>query len=309
MSDLLDRIIDRLPTPVEILDDPADPDFEARSVMSGYGAVAVSDDTWLRERAQRYLAGLPHLRHPGHANQKVHGHAGGHEGPRKALRDAKTIDEINRVVAKEAKRITGRNVGVNFAGHDPQIAREHGEGVLRNMERYPKTPVGRIESYGEGSGRDSTFGPNDRNTLAYNTEGVARDRTDKISFNNYYASDPDFYRTQLSKAEAGGSMPRGVGTPIGVATHEFGHSVARHVDAEVAAGEIAAFGKKQAGHETAREYIRAEIGEYATANHKELAADAFADVQINAEHASSLSREIVSSINARYEATYGEAPK
>lgn len=265
---------------------------------------------WIRRIAAH---GVTVLDHPGHADQSVHGRKRGagdpDSGVRESLAEAKTIGQVNSAVATEAKRITGRNVAVDFAGSDLQIAREHGEGVLRNMERYPKTPVGRVETYGEGSGRDSAFGPNDTTTFAYNTGAYVEGGVDKISFNNHFASDPDFYRFQLKNAEATGSMPRGLGTPIGIATHEFGHSVARHVDAETTAGEIAAFGKKKAGHSTAKEYIEMEIGFYATTNHQELAADAFADVQINGNLASGLSKEIVNAIDTRYRTEYGENPK
>jgi len=56
---------------------------------------------------------------------------------RSSLTEAKTISQINAAASTEARRITGRNIHFDMTGSDPQTAREHSEGVLRGLERFP----------------------------------------------------------------------------------------------------------------------------------------------------------------------------
>lgn len=202
-------------------------------------------------------------------------------GVRESLANAEDVEAIGTAAAAEAKRITGRDISFDFAGSDPQIAREHAEGVLQGLERYPGTRLDRVGAYGPGS----------RSTVAGNEDAYAVTiGGGSIYFNNRHAANPAQYRADLSgEPPLRSQIAR---DPRGVALHEFGHVVA---DGGAAghAGAIVAERAAAAAGDTVKLHVAANISSYATASAAELGAEAFADVMLNGGNASRLSREIV----------------
>jgi hypothetical protein len=223
--------------------------------------------------------------------------AHGEEGSmRPSLRDAKTTDEVSAVVAAEASSITGRQVRCDMTGSDPQIAREHGEAVLQDLEMFPQAQVSSIRTYGPGS----------RSTLHSATDAYAVTRhgnLDEIAFNTEFAGNPEKYRASLkSNAETGWlSVP----TPAGVAHHEFGHVVAHHTATATASKKHVTMKAKAAGVKPSA-LARDQISDYAVTNPHELAAEAFADVVTRGGDASPLSQDIFALIDGGYRYQAGE---
>lgn len=237
--------------------------------------------------------------------------ARGGGGLRQSLQDAKSIDELNATAAAEAKRITGFDTDVNFAGSDLQIAREHAEGVLRGMEHAPTTHVTAVYTYGEGGSRPAR---DDEGGGEYANARGADDEATEIGFSTQWSADPDGYRASLAKdMENNGSIGGG---PIGVGVHEFGHVAshqARHEyekDLTGGYGTRREFAKldveweahdhahRQAGktererYDKYRSHVEREISFYASWERGELTAEAFADVVLNGDKASQLSHDI-----------------
>ena len=256
-------------------------------------------------------------RHPGPCAKPHGGDTGGHRkhgggagggGPsaggsedegsmRASLRDAQTTDEISAVVAAEASGITGRKVTCNMTGSDPQVAREHGEAILLDLEVYPHAPLTSIHTFGPGSARPDI----DHDAYAITRRGTV---SDAIGFNVAYTSDPVKYRTSLKDDGDAGWLS--AATPTGVAHHEFGHVLAAHTQAATAAKDRVSVKASRAGTK-ASALTRDQISAYAATNPRELAAEAFADVATRGQDASPLSLELVSLIDGRYRAAYGES--
>lgn len=221
---------------------------------------------------------------------------------RGSLAGAGTAEEIGAVFAREAKDITGRTVSVDMAGADPQIAREHAEGILRGMERYPDVWVAQVVTFGPGGARPDMWEDTSVDRGVHAAAGIAPLPGDfaflyTIGFAAYYANDPAGYRESLRVGDASGWTVRG--GPVRVALHEFGHLLAGHTVAQTAAKRIAterarAVGEKPSAH------IRSQVSQYAATDAGELAAEAFADVMLHGEDASELSRAIVAEIDRRY---------
>ncbi len=202
--------------------------------------------------------------------------SGGGGSVRQSLSDAGTATEVAAAASAEAKRITGRDVDFRMEGSDVQIAREHCEGVLQGLERYPDVALDRVQT------ASMPFGYQD--AWAVTVGGST------ITFNRAYAADPAGYRQSLAKSHTEGHLlPDG---PTGVALHEFGHALF-HPGAGGFAGGVVAEGAAKAAGETPSAHIRREVSGYATSSGYELGAEAFADVMLHGSGASPLSHRIV----------------
>lgn len=80
--------------------------------------------------------------------------ASGGGGVRDALAGHATAEEVGAAAQAEAKRITGRDIEFDLAGSDTQLAAEHAEGILRGLERYPNTPLQRVQQGGSRYAED-----------------------------------------------------------------------------------------------------------------------------------------------------------
>ncbi len=211
------------------------------------------------------------LNHPGHSSQKSHG--------RKGLA-GQTTAEIGAAASTAAKEITGRDISFDFDGSDPDVARDHAEGILRGLEEFPGVAVTHVGTYGPGGG---------------DQEAYAFTRGSEIYFNNRYGSDPDFYDEMLSGDGDAGALT--AATRQGVALHEFGHVLVEQSGSfrgqvAGAAYDSAVSQAKQAGATGShvREFIAEGVSDYASTSVNEYAAEAFADVMWNGSRASPLSR-------------------
>lgn len=246
------------------------------------------------------------VKHPGHPDQSVHGRRRG--GIRKALANAADIDQLATAASREAKRITGRDITFDFTGTDLQIGREHGEGILKGLERFPGARLGFVGTYGPGSTQTDTA--RDLQVTQAGSAAVTRSHgvseggkfvlIGNVYFNNAYAGNPDRYREDFEPDAGGG--PRRVVTsgPRGVALHEFGHVVAAtdgamareaYGDAVIHAEEL---------RRDPRSLIAKEVSAYASTSPGEFAAEAFADVMEHGDAASELSRLAFELMEARY---------
>lgn len=200
---------------------------------------------------------------------------------RQILADARSPQEVSRILADEYQRITGRPlVAVDLRG-SVETAREHAEGILRAVERNPEIVLGRVmtgqtarrSAYAETVGQDIVF--NQRwSTVA------ARQR----------------YLEALAEDVRRGWHPSGTDSPVAVAVHEAGHVLDPH-SLRRELNELLDRAARQTG--VARErVIPAGVSGYAELGYDELVAEAYADVVMNGAQASGLSRAIVRLVDA-----------
>lgn len=213
---------------------------------------------------------------PGKHNQKDHGHGKG--GVRQSLADASTTAEVSAAASAEAKRITGRDIQFSMEGSDVQIAREHSDGVLDGLERYPDAGLDRVRTADLGAY------PGHEDAWAGTVRG------DEIIFNSKYASNPEMYRRTLAESHASGHLV--TDNPKGVAVHEFGH-VLFHPGAGGFAGQVTAQRAATDAGESVSVHVEHHVSRYATSSGYELGAEAFTDVMLNGSDASALSHQIV----------------
>lgn len=270
------------------------------SSLNGMSKAAVEQ---VMREANDQLRHLPELH-----DQKSHGRRKGLErltkGVRSILMNAETIEDINSVTASEVRRVTGRNILVDFVGSHPDIARAHAEGVLRGFEQYPRAPIAVVTSYGVNS--DYVGARRSRAVIAYNLGEVATEMqagrsvdVDHIAFNNWYASHPARYLSEAEKSDQERFGPSGTGMPVAVAQHEFAHSLGRYTNTEALALQLTKKLAEVVGVDRS-DYVLQNIGLYATSDELELVADAYADVKINDGKASALSRAIASILDREY---------
>ena len=88
------------------------------------------------------------------------------DGVREELVGASTIEEINTAASAEAKRITGRDIPFDMTGSDLTTAKEHSEGIMRGLERFPDARLDRVEVERMG---DGTWAHADGGTIRFNT--------------------------------------------------------------------------------------------------------------------------------------------
>jgi hypothetical protein len=199
---------------------------------------------------------------------------------RGALANAQSIGELDSAARAEAKRITGRDIEFAMGG-DLQVAKEHVEGVMRGLERYPNTGLERVEQGG------SRWGESQEAWAETTLDGSV------ISFtNDAQRYGAEGYRAELKQAKRGGDMVPG--TPMGVAMHEFGHSAANSYNLNGWANNKAShYAEIEMGIEDVGTASSKAISKRSAENTHELSAEAFADVMTNGSKASGMSKAIV----------------
>jgi hypothetical protein len=290
------------------------------------GLVLVSGE-WRPVREAYALLDL--LNHPGHSSQKSHGRKGGGAGGgvREAIANAQSIDEVNAAVANEIRRVSGNETHVDLAGADLDVAKEYGEGVVRGLEHTPSTRLTDVATYGPGGARPAREGEGETeyaNARSADDEGGGV--STEIGFNMAYAADPARFRASLAEdAKTGPDGVRGSASsdagPMGVAIHEFGHvassqvpwthekvtldargEVMRRTKVDIefeAASHVGDLSERETGSRYGngidtgpRAIIGREISMYASWERGETTAEAFADVVLHGDAASTLSHDI-----------------
>jgi hypothetical protein len=210
---------------------------------------------------------------------------------RDILRDASTTEDVSAVLAREASRIAGRDITADMRGSDVQVAREHAEGVLRGLERFPKAPLRAVQTHGPGGAVPASDDGFRLDAHATTKGGRYSVPDDVISFSTQSAGRPSAYGAQLKAAKIVGYSLSD--TPMAVALHEFGHVFAHYGD-----GEMPAFVKlKELGYRRVKE----SVSRYAAGDHVEFAAEAFADVMVNGDAADEVSRDLFDEMVRGYE--------
>ena len=204
---------------------------------------------------------------PGQHNQKTHGHTG---VPRPQLQQAKTLEEIELTTRQELKVITGRNIRVSFAGLEPDLAREYGEGILRGAEHFPHAQLFSVET-------EDTQATTGLRTFAHAETSIGR-----IAFDNTW-----------TMAEIDRELARGDKTTISPTGHYFASnahaSTATHEYIHIVHGRDA--NTRSATHTALKTYAQREnititaaqmrISEYAAQSLNETMAEAGVDVIYN----------------------------
>lgn len=217
-------------------------------------------------------------------------------GVRDALAGHETAEAVGGAAEAEAKRITGRDIEFDLAGSDPQLAAEHAEGILRGLERYPNTPLERVQqggnAYAEGEEAWAATSPSGR-VITF-TDDAQR-----------YGADS--YRQDLKDSKSERYLA--TGTPMGVALHEFGHAAANSYGLNGwANGRAGDYAEIEMGMRNTQvgEAAGKAISRRAAENNHELSAEAFADVMVNGAKASGMSRDIVAKFDD--EVRYADRP-
>ena len=236
---------------------------------------------------------------------------------RPALAAAGTLAGVEKAFRAEYRRLTGRRVATNSHG-DVQTAREHFEGLLRGVERFPGvnlTAVGRGTKPHYAQAITQSGG---RGHLTVVGGGSGR-----VEFNEAFTGDRQKYLDSLAADVKAGWHPAGTASPVSIGAHEFGHVLdvgtlgeairpdlqrlifRRATERDQALDALRAAGQPMSAEDFiagrgAEGLMRREVGEYALKNHSELVAEAFADVMVNGPAASRLSREIVDLLEAEY---------
>lgn len=238
---------------------------------------------------------------------------------RPTLEAARTTGAVERVFRDEFERITGRRPrSVSFAG-SAATAREHAEGLLRGLDRFPDAKLDRvsISTIREGTHYAQTSG--DRIDFSYEWSQPASRRKYLDSLAGDVAGwDLGVREWGVGIFRASAFHPRGTGNPIAVALHEFGHVLDIQTTAKAIRPDLERLLKRRtaAAQRVGRpapetpiidqeDLIFREISGYATKNYEELVAEAFSDVMINGNAASTLSRDIFDILEAEYRRTGG----
>lgn len=218
---------------------------------------------------------------------------------RPELAKPRTQAALEAAAEAEAKLITGRDIRFDF-GPDPSLisAREHAEGVMRALERFPDVDLDSVTWF---------------NDVTANAMAVADERS--IQFNLAWsgrAERPKYLRALaqgVSRWDEPGALSsfsfRNSGNPAAVAIHEFGHILGLDtVNSAALTRRVERLVGDLADRELLSEFslIRRQVSGYATTNTDELIAEAFGDAIINGERASELSRGILALIEDEYKA-------
>jgi hypothetical protein len=256
--------------------------------------------------------------------------AGGSDAPgvRAALKDATTLDDLNEAAINEANRITGRSgygprtmvkggaIEIDMRHSDLEVAKQHLEGVLKGLEKFPDAPLRRVADFDPDAPTKSLIHYGDMaEAFAYASMGFEQG---SINFNARYSANPAKYEHALAlSAEHTVSTTPGIRTPHlavptmqGVALHEFGHILTSSPSMGPRGGEGSptpripakrvATEMKPPDQKTTSGYLRREISEYAATNQHELSGEAFADVMTHGADASPVSKAIYNEITALY---------
>jgi hypothetical protein len=204
-------------------------------------------------------------------------------GVRQSLRDSSTTEDVATVLESDLSATLGHPVSVYLTGMEVGLAREHAEGLLVAAERFPNSRLATVSTHGPGGFTTEHPGDPRGESWAVTRLGAYSRNNDEISFR--VGEEPSRYRAHLSVSEKAGYIA--VGTPSGVAIHEYGHVVTGH-DTAAYHASVAAAGR--AG----------KVSRYGASDDRELAAEAFADVVVNGSAAPKVSRDIFTAIERDY---------
>lgn len=266
----------------------------ARSLLLAFGVVTRTDADCLLD-ALRFNPNQP--RDKDGKWSKLGG------GIRATLAAARNIAELNKALRDEAQRITGNRPYVALgAGGDIEIGRQHAEGVLRCLERFPKAKLGAVTG--------GTFGSYARVIQDVEILDGRPQYSGNIQFSSLFTmrGGAEFYEGSLARSKADwdngghGWGARSVDSPMAVAVHEFGHvldiyTTNRAVHADV---ERMLERRAQAANVDVETLVRRELGEYASTKTSELIAEAFADAFVGGNEANEMSKEILSMLESAY---------
>jgi len=224
--------------------------------------------------------------------------AAGGGGVRQSLKDATTIDAIAAAAATEARSLTGRDVPFDMTGSDPQIAREHAEGVLKVMEVYPEVGIMRVRT-ADLAGQDPSGGT-----------PYARVIGDDVVFSREFASDPTGYRDSLKGAEEIGWYAPGHASPTAIGIHEASHLTGPEWETGPRAYPIAVRSAHAAGQgqttESVDDFVATRLGRYATTGGEEMTAIAVTDTMLHGSRSSQLARDLRDMNDVEYRRVIGE---
>jgi hypothetical protein len=230
---------------------------------------------------------------------------------RPELSSAQSAAVLNRLAAEEARRITGRDIAFDLEGADLQIGREYAEGVLRAIERYPSARLSavRIGDPAEGVNRDRDDIDVDH---IYARTLLNDDGGHELVFDRGWSSNPVAFREALAASAHRRTTGRGGVTsdPMGLAIHELAHvidtssgNLLSRIAQDMADRFLASRGEapyrgndyeeRLASRARREMLVSGDVSSYATASWRELAAEAFADVEVNGDDAGELSRAII----------------
>lgn len=206
---------------------------------------------------------------------------------RAELKAARSAVAVADAFEAEALRITQRPIYAEFEGN-VATAREHAEGLLRCLERFPEADLTWVQV-----GRhmpDASYAEADAQTIRFNKLYTAG------------AKARQEYLESLTLGVRTNWHPAGMDHPAGIAIHEFGHILdietlgeVAHDDIEEAVARAGVF--SGLGEEA---LIERDISRYAKTNTHELAAEAFTDVMLNGMAASQLSKDVYAILRREY---------
>lgn len=234
---------------------------------------------------------------------------------RETLAKATTKKELRDAIEAELKRIRpGRSRGgpsfaSAFTSGDIDTAKEHAEGILRGVERFPQVPPHIVSVETPEPTPKSAYAWTSRSRIAFNVS-----YSTKASREKYLASldaSVDGWGTEVLEfgemVPRGGFHPQNTNTPVAIAIHEFGHVIDIHGLGHRIQGQVEALLAKES-ERTGRAVswlVEKTISRYALKSSKELVAEAFADVMMNGKKASKLSQGVFDLLETAYKEHYG----
>jgi hypothetical protein len=201
----------------------------------------------------------------------------------------------------EWKRITGRDIDVDVPkGASGVTLREHYEGLLRAVERFPEMELGRVDWWDSPGGEYAQVLAKAGGRPVIQFGKTWLDTTARTRY----------LKSLLNDAEANWSPP-GFSSPGTVAMRQFGRVLHRHSDVDgdaVAASVKAALRRHaEAGDHRSPDgdllqslAVREHLSGTGANSIDDLVGDAFADVLLNGPKASALSREVVEILDKAY---------
>lgn len=246
--------------------------------------------------------------------------ASGGGAVRDALAGATSVRQLNAAAIDEARRITGRDIHIEMSG-DLGTAKEHLEGVMRGLERFPGANLQRVDVGDTGTAWAHVVGGTHMTFSDVHSSAAGRQEYLSKLHESVKGWDepPQVYGINTLKVAA--FHVRNADTPMSVALHEMGHVV--HLGIQpfgIEGGRVGAAVDSLVKRATANEQrrknpsfpgdrvvdsadmVQRSISGYARTNRKELVAEAFADVAVNGSSASRLSQGIYSILQSEYPA-------
>jgi hypothetical protein len=262
----------------------------------GGASTSTENRTYKRDRDGRFSSG------------------GGGGGVRQALADAKDIDRLNAAAKAETRRITGRRYGIDIdmTGSDLQTAKEHAEGILRGLEKYPRANLAQVDVRQLA---DNVYAHANGNHIVFNStfaSSAGRKRYEDSLAESVKGWDEGLQTYGISDRKIAGFHTRNSGTPIAVGLHEFGHVVDIATTYRRSDSAVHEITRKLTEREQRKQtlpgtpingsddFVQRTVSTYARTNQTELIAEAFTDVMVNGSGASGLSKGIVGALDAEY---------